>query len=235
MTKHDLILGVTKPKKTKGAPASSGASAVHSKIPLDIKKEIFARDDHTCAYCGFTSKKYQEIEFKNHNIADLSHDNLITACIFCHQCLHLEKVDAMKSGMLIWLPEISQADLHHMARAIFVGQVAQGPAADAAKNALSILNTRREKAQARIQTDNPVVLATVLSDYLTGKHYKARGEKLDGIRLMPANRRIIKEGDLEFNQFPQILAYWRSKDGPFGGKIPKEWISIYQKIEAQAA
>ena len=45
---------------------------------------------------------------------------------------------------------------------------------------------------------------------------------------------IIKEGDLEFNQFPQILAFWRSKDGPFGGKVPNQWKNIYAQIDSAA-
>jgi intracellular multiplication protein IcmJ len=61
-----------------------------------------------------------------------------------------------------------------------------------------------------------------------------REKKLEGIRLFPLDRRIIKEGDLEFNQFPQILAYWRSKDGPFGGKVPNKWKNFYAEI-SQAA
>jgi intracellular multiplication protein IcmJ len=89
---------------------------------------------------------------------------------------------------------------------------------------------RREEVKRRIHTDEPYILATVLQDYLGPKHYHYREKKLEGIRLFPLERRIIKEADLEFNQFPQILAYWRSKDGPFGGKTPPQWISIYQNI-----
>ena len=57
-----------------------------------------------------------------------------------------------------------------------------------------------------------------------------RKKKLDGVRIFPLDRRIIKEAELEFNQFPQILAYWRSKAGPFGGKAPTQWISLYQDL-----
>mgnify|MGYP000275845136 CR=1 FL=1 len=48
------------------------------------------------------------------------------------------------------------------------------------------------------------------------------------------NRRIIKEGDLEFNQFPQILAYWRSKDGPFGDVPPRRWVNLFYDLRARA-
>ena len=134
----------------------------------------------------------------------------------------------MRSGVLIWLPEIEQSVLHDITRAIYVARISQGPMAEAARKALDILMSRREEARRRIQTDDPYVLSTVLKDFMTPRYYAERAEKLDGIRLFPLDRRIIKEAELEFNQFPQILAYWRSKDGPFGGKAPSLWIDIYK-------
>ena len=141
----------------------------------------------------------------------------------------------MKSGALLWLPEIDQARLHHIARAIYVARVSQGPMADAARKALDALLARRKEAEARISTDNPYILAMVLRDYLGPKPYAEREKKLEGIRLFPLDRRLIQEADLQFNQFPQILAYWRSKDGPFGGKAPPQWIGAYQDILAKVA
>ena len=205
------------------------------KIPNDVKQKIFERDDFTCKCCGFKSKKYQEIHFLNGNDTDFKESNLATTCIFCHQCFNLEKVSDMRSGVLLWLPEIEQAALHHIARAIYVARISQGPVAEAARKALDIIMSRREEVKTRISTDDPYILATVLEDYLGPKHYKDRMEKLRGVRLFPLDRRIIKEADLEFNQFPQILAYWRSKDGPFGGKAPQQWISIYQDLSKKAA
>ena len=91
---------------------------------------------------------------------------------------------------------------------------------------------RRDDAMARLATHDPFFLATVLRDFLGPKHYAARSEKLDGIRLFPLDRRNISEGDLKFNQFPQILAYWRSKDGPFGNYQPSQWKTIYAKMKS---
>ena len=93
---------------------------------------------------------------------------------------------------------------------------------------------RRNAIKDRIGTDDPYILATILKDYLTDSHYANRHKKIEGIRLFPLDRRIIKEADLEFNQFPQILAYWRSKDGPFGGKVPQKWFDIYHQIQDAA-
>lgn len=196
----------------------------------ELKKAVFDRDDHTCQCCGFRSLKYQDVHYLDHDRTNLRMDNLVTTCIFCHQCFNLDAVAVMRSGVLIWLPEISQADLHDLARAIYVARVSQGPMAEAARKALDVLMQRREDAKRRIFTDDPYVLTAVLRDFLTNRHYADRGVKLDGIRLFPLDRRIIKEADLEFNQFPQILAYWRSKDGPFGARPPTMWIDLYKQI-----
>ncbi|GJL86282.1 MAG: hypothetical protein DHS20C02_20570 [Micavibrio sp.] len=231
------ILGIARPLQKKGAGATtkksgeSGKSA-SSKGPLapELKQKVFKRDDNTCTFCRFKSQKYQEVHFLNNDIKDTNSHNLATACIFCHQCFNMEQVSIMRSGVLIWLPEISQAQLHHIARAIYVARISQGPVADAARRSLDTLMERREEVRKRIGTDDPYILAMVMRDYLGAKHYHYRDKKLEGVRLFPLDRRIIKEADLEFNQFPQILAYWRSKDGPFGGKAPPTWLSIYQDM-----
>jgi intracellular multiplication protein IcmJ len=229
-----LTLGLSRPtgnsKETKRGAGQSGSSAMDHKLGNDIKQKIFERDHHTCKSCGFIAKKYQDVHFLNHNRFDKSEKNLVTLCIFCAQCFNLEDVSTMRSGFLIWLPEIDQARLHHMARAIYVARISQGPMADAARKALDAIMERREECKKRLGTDDPFILAEVFRDYLGEKHYAARDKKLEGLRLFPLDRRIIKEADLEFNQFPQILAYWRSKDGPFGGKSPPQWIPLYQSI-----
>lgn len=195
-----------------------------------VRQKVMARDDHTCCFCGFKSQKYQDIQFVDGDPSNLQIDNLITACIYCHQCFDLEKVAEMRSGVLVWLPEVPQAELHHIARAIYVARISQGSMAETAKKALEALMGRREEAKTRLKTDDPHVLALVMKDFLAPVHYAKRDQKLEGVRLFPLDRRIIKEGDLEFNQFPQILAYWRSKDGPFGGKVPNQWKNFYAKI-----
>ncbi len=216
--------------KQSGAQSSGSASSSAQKLSNDEKKKIFDRDKDTCRFCGFVSKKYQEVLFLNYDSNDKQSKNMATACIFCHQCFHLDNVSEMRSGVLLWLPEIEQADLHHMARAIYVARISQGPIAEAARKSLDVLMSRREEVKKRLGTDNVYILSTVLKDYLGPSHYNMRAKKLDGIRLFPLDRRIIKEADLEFNQFPQILAYWRSKDGPFSGKTPPQWTNIYQEI-----
>ncbi len=226
-----IELGILRPSARKKA----GKAPQNQKISNDLKKKIFERDDYTCQCCGFKAKKYQEIYHINQDIFDHSENNLMTTCIFCHQCFNMEKVSEMRSGVLIWLPEIEQRELHHIARSIYIARISQGPVAEAARKSLDMIMSRREEAKNRISTDDPYILSTVLRDYLAPKTYQKRMDKLNGVRLFPLDRRIIKESDLEFNQFPQILAYWRSKDGPFGGKAPPQWISIYQELLVKSA
>ncbi|MBX2833730.1 MAG: HNH endonuclease [Micavibrio sp.] len=230
MNKHPIKLGIDRSE----VKATVVSYANNTKLTQDIKTKVFERDAYTCQCCGFVSKKYQEVLPKDMDMHNTDLDNLLTVCIFCHQCFYMDRINTMRSGVLIWMPEIEQADLHHIARSIYVARISQGPVADAARKALGVIMARREEGKKRLSTDDPFILSGVLQDYLTLGHYKLRHAKLDGIRLFPLDRRIIKEADLEFNQFPQILAYWRSKDGPFGGKTPPKWIGIYQEILSAA-
>lgn len=223
-----IILGIARSKG--GAQQFSGGEGGVSKIPPELKKKVFERDDYICQCCGFKSKKYQDVHYLNSVVGDNQIKNMATVCIFCHQCFNIDQISVMRSGVLVWLPEITQPDLHHIARALYVARISQGPMADAARHSLDILMGRREEMRKRLGTDDPFVLSLVLKDYISSRDYDMRVNKLEGVRLFPLDRRIIKEADLEFNQFPQILAYWRSKDGPFGGQVPRQWISIYKEI-----
>jgi intracellular multiplication protein IcmJ len=233
MARFQIKLGIA---RSLGSPQSlSKDLSLPQVLTPELKKSVFERDDHTCQCCGFRSEKYQDVHFIDHNKKNLRLDNLITTCIFCHQCFNMDQVVAMRSGVLIWMPEIDQPTLHDIARSIYVARISQGPMAEAARKAYDVIMSRREEARRRIQTDDPYVLTMVFKDYLTNRHYAERDEKLSGIRLFPLDRRLIKEADLEFNQFPQILAYWRSKDGPFGGKAPSLWIDMYKNSKSQVS
>ena len=226
---YPLVLGIARSGNAQNFSSKDGKAA-GAELKPEIRAKVLARDDNTCQCCGFRSQKYQDVFFKNGVQTVHRLDNLATACVFCHQCFNLDSVNVMRSGVLIWLPEIDQASLHHLARAIYVARISQGPVANAARQALDILLARREEVRRRISTDDPYILANVLRDYLTDRHYGLRNSKLDGVRLFPLDRRIIREADLEFNQFPQILAYWRSKEGPFGGRLPVQWIDMLLEL-----
>ncbi len=216
---------------------SAKADRIRTKgdVGEEAKLRILTRDDHTCQCCGFRAEKYQTILHVNGDERDFRDDNVMTACVFCHQCFDLSHVNAMDSGKLIWLPEIPQATLHHLMRALFLARVTQGPLADTARKTYEHLLARGDEAKKRIGSTDPGALALVMRDFLTQKQYENTQERLEGIRLLPLDRRMIKEGDLEFNQFPQILAYWRSKNGPFASQPAQDWPGIFKDALELAA
>jgi intracellular multiplication protein IcmJ len=76
----------------------------------------------------------------------------------------------------------------------------------------------RKTAKMLFRSDDPADLASFLHKKKEGKVAESSATLIkQGLRIMPLNRRIISEADLEFNQFPQILAFWRSKHGPLYG------------------
>lgn len=208
-------------------------SADVHKVQDDVKSVVLQRDDYTCRYCGFKSKKYQEVHFVGASDKVKGPDDYVTACTFCFQCFHIDRIERMQSGAVIWLPEIGQAALHHLCRAIYIARISQGPMAEAARDALEALLSRKEEAKNRLGTDSPKIVATVLQDFLEMSEYKNRLVKLRGFRILPLDRRIIKEGELEFNQFPQVLAYWRSKDGPFGEIPIRSWVKVFYDAKSK--
>jgi len=133
----------------------------------------------------------------------------------------------MRSGALIWLPETSQAALHRIAVEIYVARIGRGGPAKTARTCLDWFMKRRQPARDRLGTDDPAKLAEKLRD-APPKERAALAETLPGVRLFPLDRRIIREADLEFNQFPQILAYWRSAAGPYPKRElgPLPWLAF---------
>lgn len=191
-----------------------------------LRNRVLQRDKHTCRYCGFRSEKFQRVHFKLGEQAAPTLDNLATACVFCEQCFELESVANMDSGLLIWLPELSQAELHHFARALYVARAQEDKnpeLAKRAKTAIDQLIARRVEAKRRLGTDDPIMLATAMAEQLDDAAYKARAERLEGIRLLPLGRRLAVNDDGQYDQFPRILNYWLSAAGPFGQYKDADW------------
>lgn len=88
---------------------------------LSIKKKVLERDHYTCRYCGFFAKEFQEVVNIDQNYKNNTFDNLATACCFCAQCFFVDAIglDSNSGGNIIYLPEISQADLNNFCRVLY--------------------------------------------------------------------------------------------------------------------
>lgn len=95
----------------------------------EVEAKIFKRDNNTCRYCGFQSKKFQEIVNHDGDYKNNKSSNLVTACSFCTQCLFLDSLNETDKfgGHVIYLPEVSQADLNHFCRALFTSLLKESP------------------------------------------------------------------------------------------------------------
>jgi intracellular multiplication protein IcmJ len=211
---------------TLGVGRLSNAEGGGLGLPSKAKVEkIFKRDDFTCRFCGFRSTQYQRtVPFEG---------DFATACGFCEQVLSLDRAGMMGSGVLIWLPEITQAELNHIARAIYVARAEEnGDAAEAAGRALDALMARRTEAKKRLGSDDPLLLSSVLQENLTEKERASAVAKLEGIRLLPLDKHMVRSTSGDINGFPQIVKFWRSKGGPFANLPTPEWKKMFAKVAA---
>lgn len=184
-------------------------------ISRQVILAVHERDHYTCRCCGFRATKYQQILNCGGNWRDL--DTITTACIFCQQCFSLEAAGEMRSGVLLSLPDLEQAKLNRLAIEIYLARATLDAFwVNKANSCLDFLMQTRAIACDRVGTDRPAELAVRWRPYIGHEVIrKTITKNLADIRLFPLDRRIICEGDLEFNEFPQILTFWRSKVPPY--------------------
>ncbi|MFG6158069.1 hypothetical protein ACGTNG_04630 [Halomonas sp. 1390] len=183
---------------------------VSTAVPSPAAQAAQRRDDYVCQFCGFQSAKYQVC----HGSEASGADALVTACIFCKQVMELDLVLKMRSAVLIWLPELSQVAINYSMPEVYVNRLARGATGGRARDLRDRLIARRELAKARFGSDEPAELIRRLRA-ASDDRSEIDNALADGLRILPLDRRIIRSGQLEFNQFPQILAFWRSRSGPF--------------------
>ena len=204
-------------------------------LPAPTRSKVFARDGFSCVYCGFRSQRFQEIRPLNPDgeARPGRADDWVTACHMCDQCLSLERAGMMGEGILIWLPEMTQAQLNHTMRALYIAKSTEGEVAEAARRGLDALKARRDEAKRRLGTDDPMILAATFGDQISADVYHERGEKLEGIRFMSLDRKLQRTPSGEVDRFPDMLAYWKSKDGPFGASPPSSWKTLLERLHSR--
>jgi len=211
-----------------GVRLTSGAEKASPSQQKSLVEKAQKRDDFSCRFCGFQAKQYQRaIPW-----VGAGDPPLATVCTFCEQCLNLERAGVVGAGLLLWLPEISQIDLNHLARAIYVARTNKGPVADLATRALDALTVRRAEAKKRLGSDDPLLLATIMRESLDEEEIKESVKKLEGIRLLPSEKYMMRGPKGDANQFPQIAKYWVSASGPFGAWPISKWEETLQQALA---
>lgn len=154
-----------------------------------VAERVFERDNYTCQYCGFQARQYQEVVNIDGNYTNHKLSNLITACCFCSQCLFLESVglDEMGGGQLIYLPEMSQADLNSFCHVLFC---AMGNGTGYQDTAQAIYRSFKFRSQGienkfGAGTSNPNIFGQLLMEY-KALNSEANLSILNDLRMLPS-------------------------------------------------
>jgi intracellular multiplication protein IcmJ len=176
-----------------------------------IRESIIARDKNACQFCGFRASKGLEV----HHLDDDHHNNdpanLLTICNLCHQVFHLGLAGARGAGFLSYVPELTQAEVNHLARARFVCEMAPGEqqAQDAKRleGLYGVLEAKADSIKAAFGLDisSPLKLAEVF-DHLTDEQYDSRKAALKDIRLVPTKAAFRED---------QLMHLWVSQASIF--------------------
>ena len=215
---QSLILSAT--RASWQIPAHHGTEQDGATAMKEARAKVFSRDGNACRFCGFKAQKWQEVHHLDDDHSNMTLSNLATACAFCHQCFHLGLAGSTAGGTLIWLPEISQVDLNHLARALFVAMRDEKGKIHAAASGLYMsLESRGVFMEQHFSpgASNPGILGQAFLK-MKPEVYEGRAEFLKNIRLLPQRSRFE----------PQIK-YWA--DVVYRDLPPETWERL---IEAPA-
>ncbi len=156
---------------------------------LPVVEKIMVRDSYTCQYCGFQAKEYQEIVNIDGNYANNKFSNLITACCFCTQCLFIESIslDEMGGGQLIYLPEMTQAEVNSFCHVLFCAMGNGTGYQESAQSVYRSFKFRSQPIEAKYGagTSNPSVLGQLILEY-KANHPGSSERILKDLRLLPS-------------------------------------------------
>lgn len=153
------------------------------------------------------------------------------ACALCHLPLRLDRPRIDQEAVLVWLPEMSQAALNALVRAIHIDRRSRGDdlvhgepprphphglapalAQVAAWHASAAIAARSAAAADRLGTELPSELAAALHQLSPATRARLP-ELLAGLRLLPLGRFFLDAADV----YPDVVDAWRK---PVGAGAP---------------
>lgn len=163
---------------------------------LPIQQKIFERDGYTCQFCGFQAKEYQDIINLDGNYNNNKISNLVTACCFCSQCLFLESVgvDDMGGGQLIYLEEMSQADLNSFCHVLFCAMESSTGYQEGAQNIYRSFRFRSQAIENKFGrgSSEPSNMGRLIIEF-QDQNPKEKVDILQNIRLLPSYTKFRKQ------------------------------------------
>lgn len=153
-------------------------------------QKIFTRDQHTCQFCGFKSKQFQESVNLDGNYRNNRLSNLATACVFCAQCFFLEAIGKgdFSGGTLIVLPEMTQGELNALCHVLFNAIVTGNSDNTQAKNIYRGLRLRSQTVEKELGEgmSSPALYGHMLIDAQVDNKHEFCQSLEPNLRVLPA-------------------------------------------------
>lgn len=190
---------------------------------MSIRSTVLERDDHTCGFCGLRALKFQEVHHLDDDHGNNAPKNLLTTCCLCHLCFHLGMAGIRNAGTIIWCPEVGQADLNNLCRAIFVAVANHGSHENSARKLYESLSSRDAiiKEELGDGASNPGSLGQAFLE-MTPDQYDSRNDRMPGLRLLP-----------RMTAFGKQIAYWQSEPSAYGNLADGEWAKLLPASAAE--
>ncbi|ABQ56789.1 type IVB secretion system protein IcmJDotN [Legionella pneumophila serogroup 1] len=181
--------------------ASPGSWRLYSARKIDerfksYEQKIFQRDRYTCQFCGFQARLYQDIVNLDGDYTNNRLSNLVTACCFCAQCFFVESVGVggYGGGTLIYLPELTQAELNSLCHVLFCAITNDTGYKSSAQNIYRSFKFRSQIVEEKFGegTSDPAIFGQLIID--SGVNSEEIREKLfKNIRLLPSRAKFRKQ------------------------------------------
>ena len=159
-----------------------------------IAKKIFNRDKHTCQYCGFQAQEYLDVLNHDQNYSNNKANNLVTACCFCSQCFFLESVglDSVSGGQLIYMPELTQAEINSFCHVLFCAMSSNAKHQDDAQIIYRNLKFRSKLIDQKLGEglSDPKRLGMLIIEHAALRKEFCADELLGNLRLLPIHSKF---------------------------------------------
>lgn len=154
-----------------------------------FREKIFLRDDFQCQFCGFQSEIHMSIVNFDHNYRNNSMNNLLTACPLCMQVQFLEMIGKSLNtgGTVIYMPELSQAQLNASCHALFCAIANSGEHAKVAQDIYNSLKLRSKLVEKNLGKglSDPSMLGQMLIDTPLDHPEYVFKETMTNLRILP--------------------------------------------------
>lgn len=181
--------------------ATPGSWRLYSARKVDerfktYEQKVLQRDRFTCQFCGFQARFYQDVVNLDSNYSNNRLPNLVTACCFCAQCFFVESVGVggYGGGTLVYLPELTQAELNSLCHVLFCAITNDTGYKNAAQNIYRSFKFRSQVVEEKFGegTSDPGLFGQLMIDAGVESDDIKR-QLFHNIRLLPSRAKFRKQ------------------------------------------